>query len=79
MTDTQQTPNTEEQQSAPNLTLQDLILVTQVIQLSATRGSIRAEEMEVVGGLYTKIIAFLEASGALTRPEAGQSAEPTVE
>ena len=58
----------------PNLSLQDLILVTQVIQLVSSRGGIRAEEMALVGGLYTKIVAFLEASGAITRDVPAQEA-----
>ena len=55
-----------EEVAQPSLTLQDLILVTQVIQLTANRGGIRAEEFEVVGALYSKIITFLQATGAIT-------------
>jgi hypothetical protein len=54
-----------EQQTAPSLTLQDLVLVAQIIQLTSTRGTFRAEEMEQVGGLYNKLIAFLQSTGAL--------------
>jgi len=54
-----------EQQTAPSLTLQDLVLVAQIIQLTSTRGAFRAEEMEQVGGLYNKLIAFLQSTGAL--------------
>jgi len=54
-----------EQQAAPSLTLQDLVLVAQIIQLTSTRGTFRAEEMEQVGGLYNKLIAFLQSTGAL--------------
>ena len=54
-----------EQQIAPSLTLQDLVLVAQIIQLTSTRGAFRAEEMEQIGGLYNKLIAFLQSTGAL--------------
>jgi len=54
-----------EQHAAPSLTLQDLVLVAQIIQLTSTRGTFRAEEMEQVGGLYNKLIAFLQSTGAL--------------
>ena len=54
-----------DQQAAPSLTLQDLVLVAQIIQLTSTRGVFRAEEMEQVGGLYNKLIAFLQSTGAL--------------
>jgi hypothetical protein len=47
------------------LQLQDLLLATQVIQLASQRGAIKAEEMETVGGLYTRLVTFLQASGAL--------------
>lgn len=56
--------------TAPNIALQDLVLVAQIIQLTATRGGFRAEELETVGALYTKLVAFLEASGAVVRQEA---------
>ena len=54
------------QQPAPSLTLQDLVLVAQIIQLTSSRGAFKAEEMEQVGGLYNKLITFLQSTGALT-------------
>lgn len=51
---------------APSLTLQDLILVAQIIQLTSQRGAFKAEELADVGGLYNKLIAFLQTTGALT-------------
>ena len=55
----------QQQQPAPSLTLQDLILVAQIIQLTSQRGAFKAEELESVGGLYNKLIAFLQSTGAL--------------
>lgn len=70
----------QEQAPAPNLTLQDLILVAQIIQLTSTRGGFRAEELSIVGDLYTKLVAFLEASGSVVRQPADQElAETTVD
>lgn len=54
-----------EQASVPSLTLQDLVLVAQIIQIGSQRGTFRAEELADVGNLYTKLIAFLQATGAL--------------
>ena len=54
-----------EQQAAPSLTLQDQVLVAQIIQLTSQRGAFKAEELESVGGLYNKLIAFLQSTGAL--------------
>ena len=59
-----------EQTAAPSLTLQDLITVAQIIQLSSQRGAFRAEELEGIGGLYNKLIAFLQSVGALQPAEA---------
>ena len=55
----------QQQQAAPSLTLQDLVLVAQIIQLTSQRGAFKAEELESVGGLYNKLIAFLQSTGAL--------------
>ena len=56
-------------ETAPSLTLQDLVLVAQIIQLTSQRGAFRAEELQNVGALYNKLIAFLESVGAITKPE----------
>ena len=55
----------QEQQPAPSLTLQDLVLVAQIIQLTSQRGAFKAEELEAVGALYNKLITFLQSTGAL--------------
>jgi hypothetical protein len=41
------------------------VLVAQIIQLTSQRGAFKAEELESVGGLYNKLIAFLQSTGAL--------------
>jgi hypothetical protein len=62
------------------LQLQDLLLAAQVIQLASQRGAIKAEEMEAVGGLYTRLVTFLQASGALKpAPQAEAPAETPAE
>ena len=53
------------QQPSPSLTLQDLVLVAQIIQLTSQRGAFKAEELEAVGALYNKLITFLQSTGAL--------------
>jgi hypothetical protein len=58
------------EQPAPSLTLQDLVLVAQIIQLTSQRGAFKAEELAQVGGLYNKLIEFLQSTGALTPPPA---------
>jgi hypothetical protein len=62
--------NTPAQEQAPiGLSLNDLVTVVQVIQLSSQRGAFRAEELSDVGALYNKLVTFLQASGALAKPE----------
>lgn len=62
------------QQPAPSLSLQDLVLVAQIIQLTSQRGAFKAEELESVGGLYNKLIVFLQSTGALA-PAPAQTEE----
>lgn len=57
---------------APQLQLQDLLLAVQVIQLAGQRGAIKAEEMTAVGGLFERLVAFLQASGALKPAESAE-------
>lgn len=64
----QPTPQAAQQPQQGGLSLQDLITVTQIIQLSSQRGAFRAEEMEQVGALYTKLVGFLQSTGALQQP-----------
>jgi hypothetical protein len=69
-------PVSTEQSQAPSVSLQDLILVAQIIQPTSQRGAFRAEELANVGTLYNKLVAFLESTGAVSRtaPE-GQTEE----
>ena len=65
-----------QQEQQPSLNLQDLILVAQIIQICSSRGAFKADELANVGTLYTKLIAFLQSTGALTpAPEATQTEE----
>lgn len=61
MTDTTQEPVA----AAPNLTLQDLTLVVQLLQVGAQRGAWKAEELSTVGTLYDKLVVFLTAAGII--------------
>jgi hypothetical protein len=67
------TPQPESQ--VPGLSLQDLLTVVQTIQVVSQRGAIRADEMAVVGGVYTRLVAFLQASGALNSADAETPAD----
>jgi hypothetical protein len=58
-------PTKEEAPAAPNLTLQDLTLVVQLLQVGAQRGAWKAEELSTVGALYDKLVVFLTAAGVI--------------
>ena len=76
MTD-QTTETTVDTTAAPapaQLSLQDLLLAAQIINLCSSRGAFKAEELEQVGGLYNRVVTFLQASGAL-QPAADAPAE----
>ena len=66
VTETADQPVEQSEQSITGLTLQDLVLVAQIIQLTTQRGTFKAEELADVGSLYNKLIAFLQSTGALT-------------
>lgn len=62
------------------LTVQDLTLTLQVIQVASTRGAFKADELTAIGGLYDRIFKFLETSGAITRDQAAEApAAPAAE
>lgn len=61
------TPQDTASQQPLGLTIQDLVLVAQVIQTTSQRGAYRAEELANVGNLYNKLVTFLESVGAINR------------
>ncbi len=66
----QNTPEQTAPETVPaNLSIQDLLLVVQTLQVVTQRGAFRAEEMSNIGGLYDRLVAFLTASGALKPAE----------
>ena len=54
------------------LQLSDLVLLLEVIQLSSSRGAFKPEEFTAVGGVYERVFAFLESTGAVSRPGASE-------
>ena len=53
------------------LSLQDLVGLAQIVQVTSQRGAFRAEELADVGALYNKLLAFLESAGAIAKPADG--------
>lgn len=48
-------------QEAPQLTLQDLTLIANIIDLSVQRGAFKGAEAETVGATFNKLVALLKA------------------
>lgn len=59
------------------ITIADLGLLKNIIDLASTRGAFRAAEMKEVGEVYNKLTAFLEAvvaqAKAQEEPQASQT------
>jgi len=55
--------NTDQSSNKPNLTLQDLTLMAEIIQECTSRGVWRASELSSVGSLYDRLETFLSAAG----------------
>lgn len=49
------------QEAAPELTVQDLQALKQIIDVATQRGAFRANELMTVGATYNKLEAFLAA------------------
>jgi hypothetical protein len=70
--------NQEQAQQPISLNLQDLRVLAGAVELGATRGAYRANEMEIVGATYNKLALFLKANTPAEQPaEAGAPAEVT--
>jgi hypothetical protein len=59
-------PVPEAQPEQPSISLQDLVLVLNLIRMVAERGAIKVDEMSAVGAVYQKLFSFLKASGAIS-------------
>ena len=60
--------------ATPNLGVQDLVVVAQIIQIATARGVWKPEELSTVGNLYNRLMTFLEAAGAVGAPQADETA-----
>jgi hypothetical protein len=57
----------------PSLGVQDMVLMYQVLRVIASRGAIKADEMQEVGGLFNRLESFLTSAGLIKQA----SPEPT--
>ena len=64
MTEEVNAPQGAEEQQAPNLSLQDISTFVQIIDICSKRGGFEGQEMEAIGGLRNRTVAFLNAASA---------------
>ena len=70
--------NAPEGGEQPQLSLQDLATVVQIIDICSRRGGFEGQELEAVGGLRSRVVAFVN-SVAPKDGEAPQGQVPTVD
>jgi hypothetical protein len=58
-----------------NITVADLNLLKNIIDLASTRGAFRAGELQEIGEVYNKLSAFLEAVVEQAQAQESQNAE----
>ena len=74
MENTTETPAVEESATEEvTITIQDIGICKQAIEVAATRGAFKAEEMAIVGSTYNKVSAWLNQM----QPAVDDNAEAT--
>ena len=59
-------------EAAPDLTIQDLATLKQIIDVASSRGAFKPNEMMTVGQTYSKLESFLSAVSAQQPPAQGE-------
>lgn len=70
--ETQAQPEAAQAQTAPDLNLNDLLAMRNLIDVVTTRGAFKANELTSVGVLFDKLNAFLEAAQKQSAPAPAQ-------
>ena len=65
-----------EEQEPVQLSLQDISTFVQIIDICSKRGGFEGQEMEAVGGLRNRTVAFLNAASAEQGQEAPEGMVP---
>ena len=66
-------------QNSPALTLNDMAVLRNVIEVAITRGTFKADEITVVGQTYDKLKAWLDSIAAQQAQAQAQPAEQPAE
>ena len=61
--------DTSQAQSQVTLQLEDLVRTLEILNLASSRGAFKPEEFTLIGEVYNRMFAFLQASGAIQQPQ----------
>lgn len=64
--------NTQAEEQSPELTVQDLGAIKQIIDVASQRGAFKPNEMVVVGTTYSKLELFLNAVASQQGQQQGE-------
>jgi hypothetical protein len=67
-------PESGQEPEAPALSIQDLATVVQIIDICSKRGGFEGPELEAVGGLRNRVVAFVNS----VAPKDGEAPEGSV-
>lgn len=56
-----------------SLQISDLVKVLEILDVVSKRGAIKADEFEVVGGVYSRIFVFLKSTGVIQEHDTDSS------
>tara|TARA_R110000851_G_scaffold323476_1_gene490200 strand:- start:167 stop:385 length:219 start_codon:yes stop_codon:yes gene_type:complete len=65
----------EESQAAPTLTLQDLTMTANIIDLSVQRGAFKGAEAEQVGQMFNRLVAIIKSIAPPVEADAEKTAD----
>lgn len=69
----------EQPEQAPQLSLQDIATVVQIIDICSRRGGFEGQELEAVGGVRNRIVTFLNAASAAQGEDTPEGQVPVEE
>jgi len=65
--------DTSQAQSQVTLQLEDLVRTLEILNLASSRGAFKPEEFTLIGEVYNRMFAFLQASGAIQQPQQSEA------
>jgi hypothetical protein len=65
----------ENNTAQPQITINDLIVIKELVDVACSRGAFRADEMTSIGEVYDKLTAFLNTVIASAQVEADKKGE----